>query len=63
MKNKLKSKKAITKRIRCSKNGKLKRHSAYTSHLSLNKSTKQKRHARKERQVDKSDLKRWKQLY
>lgn len=63
MKNKLKTKSAITKRIKISKSGKLKKHNAYTSHLALNKTTKQKRQSRKANQVNESDKKRWKNLY
>jgi large subunit ribosomal protein L35 len=61
-KYKLKSKRALMKRIRISKSGKLIRKSAYTGHLSRNKSTKQKRQARKSRQISASDYKRIKAL-
>jgi large subunit ribosomal protein L35 len=61
-KYKLKSKRALMKRIKISKSGKLMRKSAYTGHLSRNKSTKQKRHARKSRQISASDYKRIKAL-
>jgi large subunit ribosomal protein L35 len=61
-KYKLKSKRALMKRIKISKSGKLIRKSAYTGHLSRNKSTKQKRQARKSRQISASDYKRIKAL-
>ena len=55
---KMKSKKALTKRVKVTGSGQLKRHSAYISHLSHNKSQKQKRHLRKASLVSKSDYKR-----
>ncbi len=55
---KMKSKRALMKRIKITKSGKLIRKSAYTGHLSPNKTTKQKRHARKSRQISASDYKR-----
>lgn len=58
MKNKLKTKRAIVKRIKVTKSGKVERKQAYTSHLALNKTTKQKRHARKETSVSSTDTKR-----
>jgi large subunit ribosomal protein L35 len=61
-KYKLKSKRALMKRIKVTKSGKLMRKSAYTGHLSRNKSTKQKRQARKSRQISASDYKRIKAL-
>lgn len=61
-KYKLKSKRALMKRIKITKSGKLIRKSAYTGHLSRNKSTKQKRQARKSRQISASDYKRIKAL-
>jgi large subunit ribosomal protein L35 len=61
-KYKLKSKRALMKRIKITKSGKLMRKSAYTGHLSRNKSTKQKRQARKSRQISASDYKRIKAL-
>jgi large subunit ribosomal protein L35 len=61
-KYKLKSKRALMKRIRISKSGKLIRKSAYTGHLSRHKSSKQKRQARKSRQISASDYKRIKAL-
>ncbi|ALV23478.1 50S ribosomal protein L35 [Mycoplasma sp. (ex Biomphalaria glabrata)] len=57
---KMKTKKAIAKRVKVTKTGQLKRASAYTSHLSLNKSTKQKRQLRKGGLVHKTDIDRLK---
>lgn len=59
---KMKSKRALKKRVRVTGTGKLKRHSAYTSHLAPRKTTKQKRHLRKASLVDNSDYKRVKTL-
>ncbi|MFA5481178.1 MAG: 50S ribosomal protein L35 [Bacilli bacterium] len=59
---KMKSKRALMKRIRVTGSGKIKRHSAYVSHLAPNKSTKQKRHLRKAKLVSHSDIKRIKFL-
>ena len=59
---KMKSKKALTKRVKVTGSGQLKRHSAFISHLSHNKSQKQKRHLRKASLVHKSDFKRVKDL-
>jgi len=59
---KMKSKKALMKRIRVTGSGKIKRHSAYVSHLAPNKTHKQKRHLRKAKLVSKSDIKRIKFL-
>lgn len=55
---KMKSKKAVTKRIKVTASGKLVRHCAYTSHLAPHKTTKQKRHLRNARLVHKTDEKR-----
>ena len=55
---KMKTKKALAKRVKVNGKGGLKRWSAYTSHLSHNKSTKQKRHLRMPNTLAKSDLKR-----
>ena len=44
---KMKTKKALAKRVKVNGKGGMKRWSAYTSHLSHNKTTKQKRHLRK----------------
>lgn len=59
---KMKSKRALMKRIKVTGRGKLKRHSAYTSHLAPRKTTKQKRHLRKAKLVHPSDYKRIKTL-
>ncbi len=59
---KMKTKRALAKRVKVTGTGKLKIHSAYTSHLSHNKSQKQKRHLRKASIVSKSDYKRVKFL-
>ena len=59
---KMKSKKALKKRIKVSSSGNIKRGNAYTSHLAQNKSTKQKRQARKATTMHPSDKKRLKRL-
>lgn len=59
---KMKTKKALAKRVKVTGSGKLKRSAAYTSHLAHNKSTKQKRHLRKAQLVSESDYKRIKYL-
>lgn len=59
---KMKTKKALKKRIKVSGTGKWIKKSAFTSHLALNKTTKQKRQLRKSSQVDNSDYKRLKKL-
>lgn len=59
---KMKSKSALTKRVKRTKSGKLVRSAAYTSHLAPRKTTKQKRQLRKQRLVSKSDQKRIKYL-
>lgn len=55
---KMKSRKALTKRVKVTGTGKLKRKCANMSHLAPIKSQKQKRHLRKSRLVSKSDMKR-----
>jgi large subunit ribosomal protein L35 len=55
---KMKSKRALMKRIKITKSGKLLRKSAYTGHLAPRKTTKQKRQLRKLRQMHPSDVKR-----
>ncbi len=55
---KMKTKKALAKRVKKTGSGKLKRGRAFTSHLAPRKTTKQKRHLRKARLVSKSDYKR-----
>lgn len=59
---KMKSKKALTKRVKRTGSGKLVRHHAYTSHLAPHKTHKQKRHLRKGALVSASDYKRIKHL-
>jgi len=59
---KMKSKKALTKRIKITGSGKVIRHHAYVSHLAPHKTHKQKMHLRKCTHVSKSDLKRIKYL-
>ena len=60
---KMKTKSALTKRIKVSASGKVKRGQAYRSHLAQNKTTKQKRQSRKSDLMDPSDLKRFKGLF
>lgn len=59
---KMKTKKALAKRVKKTGSGKLKRHHAYVSHFAANKSQKQKRKLRKSTLVSKSDFKRIKLL-
>lgn len=59
---KMKSKKALAKRVKRTGSGKLKRSQAYTSHFMRNKSQKQKRNLRKGTLVSESDYKRIKHL-
>lgn len=59
---KMKSKRALLKRIKVTGSGKLRRYSSHVSHLSHNKSQKQKRHLRKPSIVTASDYKRIKYL-
>ncbi len=54
----MKSKSALTKRVKVTGSGKLKRHCAYTGHLAANKSHKQKVGLRHARLVSDSDYKR-----
>ena len=58
---KMKSRKAVTKRVKVTGTGKLKRKCANMSHLAPLKSQKQKRHLSKARLVSESDSKRLKQ--
>lgn len=55
---KMKSKKALAKRVKVTGSGKLARHHAYVSHFASHKSQKQKRKLRKATLVSASDLKR-----
>ena len=59
---KMKSKRALLKRIKVTGSGKVKIFHSHVSHLSHNKTTKQKRHLRKASMVHKSDFKRVKDL-
>lgn len=58
----MKSKSALTKRVKKTGSGQLARHSAYRNHLAPHKTHKQKRHLRKARLISKSDYKRVKYL-
>ena len=44
---KMKSRRALLKRVKLTANGKLKRNHAYVGHLMKNKTTKQKKHLQK----------------
>ncbi len=59
---KMKTKRALAKRVKVTGSGKLKRSHAYTSHLAPRKTHKQKMHLRKSAIVSKSDQKRIKML-
>ncbi|WP_127942723.1 MULTISPECIES: 50S ribosomal protein L35 [unclassified Mycoplasma] len=59
---KMKTKKALQKRIKVTANQKVKRGGAFRSHLAQNKTTKQKRQSRQPHLMDPSDVKRFKQL-
>ncbi len=59
---KMKTKRALAKRVKVTGTGKLKRGHAYTSHLAPRKTHKQKVHLRKQALVDKSDYKLIKKL-
>lgn len=59
---KMKSKRALMKRIKVTGTGKIKRSHAYRSHLAPRKTTKQKRHLMKPGLVHKTDYKRIKFL-
>jgi large subunit ribosomal protein L35 len=55
---KMKTKKALAKRVKVTGSGKLKRSHAYVSHFAANKSHKQKRKLRKSTLVHGTDYKR-----
>jgi large subunit ribosomal protein L35 len=55
---KMKTKKALSKRIRVSKNGKVKMAHAFRSHRAHGKTTKQKRQSKKSTNMHPSDVKR-----
>jgi large subunit ribosomal protein L35 len=59
---KMKSKRALMKRVRVTGSNKLKRKHAYKGHLAPNKTHKQKRQLRKSGLVDKTDFSRIKFL-
>ncbi|MCI6788445.1 MAG: 50S ribosomal protein L35 [Mollicutes bacterium] len=59
---KMKSKRALMKRVKVTGSGKVVRHRAYVSHLAPHKTHKQKRHLRKATVVSTSDMKRIKYL-
>ena len=59
---KMKTKRALAKRVKVTGTGKLKRKCAYMSHLAPRKTHKQKRHLSKARLVSRSDFKRIRQL-
>ena len=59
---KMKTKRALAKRVKVTGTGKLKRKCAYMSHLAPRKTHKQKRHLRTARLVSRSDFKRIRQL-
>ena len=59
---KMKTKRALAKRVKKTGSGKLKRQHAYVSHFAANKSQKQKRKLRKGTLVSNSDYKRIKLL-
>ena len=46
-KHKLKTKRAVVKRMKLTKTGKVKRHHAFTSHIMVRRITKRKRHLRR----------------
>lgn len=59
---KMKTKASVSKRFKKTKNGKVLRGQAKTSHLFANKTTKNKRQARKQTNMSKSDIKRYKDI-
>ncbi len=59
---KMKTKKALSKRVKVTGSGKWKRGKAFQSHLKANKTTKQKRQLNKSTLVSASDKKRLKSL-
>lgn len=59
---KMKSKRALLKRIKVTGSGKLKRNSSHISHQGHHKTHKQKMHLRKASLVSKSDQKRYTHL-
>ena len=59
---KMKSKKALTKRVKVTGSGKIVRHHAFTGHLAPRKTTKQKKHLAKQTSVHPTDAKRIRDL-
>lgn len=59
---KMKTKKTLAKRVKVTGSGKLRKYSNYTSHFATNKTHKQLKHLHKPSLVDKSDVKRIKEL-
>ncbi len=59
---KMKTNRALAKRVKVTGTGRLKRKHAYTGHLFRNKTHKQKVHLRKDAMVDKTDYARIKDM-
>ena len=59
---KMKTKKTFAKRVKVTGSGKIKRHHAYTSHFAANKTHKHKVQLRSSAIMDKTDVKRVKDL-
>lgn len=59
---KMKTKKTLAKRVKVTGSGKIRKYSNYTSHFAQNKTHKQKKHLHKPSLMDKSDVKRIKEL-
>ena len=59
---KMKTKKTFAKRVKVTGTGKIRKHSNFTSHFAANKTHKQKKHLAKPSIMDKSDVKRVKDL-
>ena len=59
---KMKSRKAVTKRIKVTGTGKLKRSKAYKSHILTKKTTKRKRNLRKAAMTDSTNVKNMKKI-
>ena len=59
---KMKSNRALMKRIKITGTGKIKHKHAYTGHLAPNKTTKQKNHLQKKALIDKTDQPRISQM-
>jgi len=61
-KNKMKTKRALAKRVKITGTGKMKRARAFTGHNAHSKTVKQRRHLRKAMLISSSDYKRIKDL-